>query len=76
MFVHEVLVPGGLYLSNVISALEGEQAATIEQIAATLHTAFAHVYALPCGDAAPEERDNRMVLATDGPYRIAGAVEL
>jgi spermidine synthase len=74
--VHEVLVPGGLYLSNVISALEGEQAATIEQIAATLHTAFAHVYALPCGDAAPEERDNRMVLATDGPYRIAGAVEL
>lgn len=74
--VHEVLVPGGLYLSNVISALEGEQAESIRQIAATLHTAFAHVWALPCGDAAPTERDNRMVLATDGDYRFPGGVEL
>lgn len=74
--VHDILVPDGLYLSNVISALEGDQARSIEQIAAALHTAFTHVWALPCGDAAPAERDNRMVVATDGDYRFDGAIEL
>lgn len=73
--VKRCLAPGGVYLSNVISPLEGE-GVFLHDIANTLKTTFAHVYVVPCGRFAETENDNEMVIATDGAYRFEGALEL
>lgn len=67
------LVPGGLYLSNVVSALEGSHARFLQAEVATLRRAFAHVHIVPVTDyGIGFLHDNLMVIATDGDYRFPG----
>ena len=68
------LAPGGLYLANVISALEGPASAPLEHLVASLFEVFAHVYVIPCGKYPATETDNHMVIATDGEYTFKNAI--
>ena len=74
--VHSRLAPGGLYLSNVISALTGEKAGTLEALAAVYARVFAHVWVLPIGAWAEDDRDNNLFIASDTAWTIPGAREL
>ena len=67
------LTPGGLYLTNVISALSGADAGPLQELAATFARVFAHVYVLPVGAWPEDDRDNNLLIATDGPWTIPGA---
>lgn len=72
--VKACLNPGGLYLSNVVASLEGNDARFLRAIVATLRQVFANVYVIPCGDESLAEKDNAMVIATDGVYAFTDAV--
>ncbi len=65
--VHACLRAGGLYLTNVVSALYGGGARTLRSVVATLSTRFAHVVAVPCAEegSGAFEVDNVMVIASD-----------
>lgn len=70
------LNPGGVYLSNVVASLEGEDARFLRRVTATLRQVFAHVYVIPCEEESLAEKDNAMVVATDGDHAFTGALEL
>lgn len=70
------LNPEGVYLSNVVASLEGEDARFLRRVTATLRQVFAHVYVIPCEDESLAEKDNAMVVATDGDHVFTGALEL
>ncbi len=72
--VKACLNPGGLYLSNVVASLEGDDARFLRAIVATLRQVFANVYVIPCGVEALAEKDNAMVIATDGSYAFTDTV--
>ena len=57
------LVPGGLYLTNVVSALEGPRSAFLQQQVDTLQTAFSQVDILPCAKDNLTEEDNVIIVA-------------
>ena len=73
--VKACLVPGGLYLSNVVSALEGHDARFMRAIVTTLKQVFAHVYVIPCDSDEFADKDNAMVIATDGTYSFSGVYD-
>lgn len=68
------LAPGGLYMANVVSALEGPDARLLRAMARTLGQAFGHVWVIPCATDAFAERDNVMLVASDGAYEFEGAL--
>lgn len=70
------LSQGGLYLTNVITALEGEQAGPLVGLVDTLSDAFAHIGALTCDRTEPDERDNVVIVASNAPLRIEDALSL
>ena len=70
------LTKDGLYLTNVISALEGSEAQPIIELTESLSCVFSHVYALPCDRAEPNERDNVVVVASKRPAHIRNAITL
>lgn len=74
--VHTCLAPRGVYLSNVISALEGPHSDVLWETVNGLGAAFAHVMVLPSKRVEPSEIDNVMVLATDATYEPQGVVRL
>lgn len=63
------LKPGGAYLVNVVSALEGRNAQFLRDQMEVLGRVFGHVCALPCAEEeiARVERDNVVVVASDSP---------
>ena len=75
--IHACLNPGGMYLSNVISALRGPRAKLLHAVMRTLQGEFAHVYVVPGSEGLPRLVDNYVVIATDGEYAFphATAVE-
>lgn len=71
--VKACLTASGLYLSNVVSALEGGHARFLQAEVATLRQVFARVHVIPVKDfGIGFLRDNLMVIATDGAYRFPG----
>lgn len=66
------LVEGGVYLSNVISAVEGDRSHMINRIVATLDAVFKNVYVIAGQPEKPENYDNNIVIATDGDYVFSG----
>ena len=66
--IHARLNPGGLYLTNVISALRGPRAKLLHGVMHTLQQEFAHVHVLPGSEGLPRMVDNYVVVATDGEY--------
>ena len=63
--VHERLVPGGVYATNIVSPLAGTKAAFLHAQVALLDAEFGHVRILPCATEAFGEADNVVVLAWD-----------
>lgn len=63
--VHDRLAPGGLYLTNIVSPLEGPRSAFLHEQVALLESVFQHVSALPCDPDNLTEPDNVIVVATD-----------
>ncbi len=83
--IKRCLEPGGVYMSNVISALEGEKSRFLSSVVRTLGEVFEHVYVIP-GNAVADNmrvgagegeapRDNNVVVATDGPQPYEGVVD-
>lgn len=71
--VRGCLVPGGLYLSNVVSSLRGQGSQFLQAQFKTLSRVFRHVHVVPCCAIGMDfMRDNLMVIATDGGYRFPG----
>ena len=61
--VHNRLVPGGLYLTNIVSALEGPASAFLHQQVDLLRSVFADVTIEPCASDEFAEEDNVIVIA-------------
>ena len=61
--VHARLAPGGMYLTNIVSALEGPGAAFLDEQVAILEAEFDHVQVLPCDPDSLTEPDNVIVIA-------------
>lgn len=74
--IHARLNPGGMYLTNVISALRGPSAKLLHGVMHTLSQEFAHVYVLPGSESLPRMVDNYIVVATDGEYRFAHEIHV
>ena len=55
----------GVYLTNVISSLEGDDSKFIKAIVNTLKQVFKNVYVVPCSTLELEETQNNMVIASD-----------
>lgn len=68
------LVPGGLYLANVVSQQEGTDVTTLSRTAAALSEAFANIQVIPCSDDDYSAEDNYLVAASNGPLSLCGAV--
>lgn len=73
---HRCLVPGGMCLGNVVSALEGPQAGPLERTASSLASAFAHVYVVSTGRNPSTMPDNLMVAACDRGLDLPFAEQL
>lgn len=73
---HDRLRDDGVYLANVIGAVEGPRSRSLRRIMRTLASVFAHVYVLPGQPSMLSNCDNNVVIATDGNWRFMGAIEL
>lgn len=62
---HERLAPGGIYATNIVSALGGSDAAFLHEQVALMKTEFGNVRILPCATDSFSEADNVVVLAWD-----------
>ena len=69
--VREALAPGGIVISNVISALAGPDAAFLAALVRTLETVFPQVYLFPAEPAPPDVRQNVIVVATLDEARLS-----
>ncbi|MDO4797795.1 MAG: fused MFS/spermidine synthase [Coriobacteriales bacterium] len=74
--IHACLRPHGLYVANVISALEGVHAAPLMRHVDALSNAFAHVCVLPSNRVGTGEPDNVLVVASNTPCELAEALPL
>lgn len=75
LLLQERLAPEGLYLSNVISALEGADGESLYTALEALCSVFAHVWVYPCSPDNPERIDNNVLIATNRNCSFAGAWE-
>lgn len=69
------LRPGGLYLINVVSALEGPGSSPLAELCLLLERRFARTLVLPCGADDPDLPDNNVVVATDAELELEEAVD-
>lgn len=74
--IHARLNPGGMYLTNVISALRGPRASLLHRVMATLQGEFAHVHVVPGSEGLPRMVDNYVVIATDGAYAFDHEIDV
>lgn len=74
--IKSCLTPRGMYLTNVITALEGNEAAPLHELVTVLVTQFSHVLAIPCDRTEPYEKDNVVVIASDRNQRLSEAIHL
>ena len=63
--IKESLNENGLYLTNVISSLEGENSKFIKAVINTLKQVFKNVYLVPCQTIDVDTVQNNMVIARD-----------
>ncbi len=75
--VKDSLNEGGVYLSNVISSLDGDNSKFLKAEVATLKTVFNNVYVVPCNfqdDLYTVQ--NLMVIATDDTLKLDNTVDI
>ena len=66
--VRQHLAPEGIYLVNVVSALEGPDAEPLYDTIDALSRSFRYIWIYPCSPETPGARDNIMVMASDAPH--------
>lgn len=71
---HDALIPGGVYLANVVSRGGGVDLSFLRDEVATLAQAFAHVEVALASDSAFGGEDNYLVAASDALLGIPGAI--
>ena len=75
--IYNSLTENGLYLSNVISSIDGENSKFIKAEVNTLKQVFKNVYVVPCSEYNNHELvQNNMVVATDSKLTLENSVEL
>lgn len=74
--IKDQLTPGGAYLSNVVSALEGYGNGPLVEAADALAPVFTHVYAVSTGRNPSDLPDNIMVIASDASLDLPFARQL
>ncbi len=75
--VYNSLTENGLYLSNVISSIYGENSDFIKAEVNTLKQVFKNVYVVPCNDYNNYELvQNNMVIATDDTLSLENSISL
>ncbi len=74
--IKQSLNEGGLYLTNILSSLEGKNSKFLKAEVKTLLTKFKNVYVVPCLTNKLEEYQNIMVLASDEDIPIDNNYEL
>lgn len=60
--VRDHLTPGGMYLTNIVSALEGPDSSFLHEQAAMLENVFGNVRVVPCATDSLTEADNVIVV--------------
>ncbi|OFK23398.1 spermidine synthase [Olsenella sp. HMSC062G07] len=70
------LRPGGAYLANVVSALEGPRSQLVRDVRCTLLTAFERVWVIPCEAGDRRREDNLVVVASDAPLLLGETYDL
>ena len=73
--VAQHLAPKGVYLTNVVSALQGPDAEDLFRVLDALQQVFSHVWLYPCSAQEPEAKDNNIVVASRVPHAFRGAWE-
>lgn len=73
VLLHHALVPHGIYLANVVSALAGQAAGPIDDLSEVLGTQFACVSVVPCEPESPVVPSNNVVIASDIDRPYPGA---
>ena len=68
--IKESLNENGLYLTNVISSLEGENSKFIKAVINTLKQVFKNVYLVPCQTIDVDTVQNNMVIASDDELKF------
>ena len=63
--VYDRLEPGGLYLTNIVSAVEGPGSEFLHEQVALLESVFLRVVVVPCDVDALSDEDNVIVIASD-----------
>lgn len=79
--IHEMLNPGGVYLSNIIGSRAGADSKFLAAEVNTISQVFDYVYIIPCGDMGTTEISeetctNNMVIASDSPLDLPGTVTM
>lgn len=81
--IHGLLNPGGVYLTNIIGSREGDGSGFLLAEANTISQVFRYVYIVPCleegeslEEISPSEVRNHMVIGSDEPLDIEGAVDV
>ena len=75
--IKDSLNNGGVYLSNIISSLDGENSKFLKAEIATLKTVFNNVYVIPCFFTDNYEIvQNVMVIATDDTLQLDNTVNI
>lgn len=75
--IHNSLNKNGVYLTNIISSIEGENSKFIKAEVKTLEHVFKNVYIIPCNDRSDLNLvQNNMVIATDDVLYIENVVEV
>lgn len=73
---HTLLEPAGVYLANVVSAMEGAEARPLMWAASSLAEVFAHGWVVGLSDCVPNEEDNLMLVACDEEIELPDAIAL
>ena len=74
--VADCLSPEGLYMINVVSALEGSESEPLMILVNALTTVFAYVGILPCGRTEPNQIDNVVVIGSQNNPHISDAITI
>ena len=74
--IYNSLNDGGIYLTNIISAVDGKDSKFIKAEMNTLKQVFKNVYAIPINADDRETVQNIMVVATDEQIKFDGAVDI
>lgn len=73
--VHARLVPGGLFLTNIVSPLEGRDAAFLKEQVNLLESIFEEVRIVPCATDGLSEADNVIVIARKSDDDAPGSLQ-